>query len=225
MRWMKKGSPKAKPESRSRRWIRRGAWAALGVAILGAAIWFAVCFRRVWTQAGRDETRVADCIVVFGAAEYHGKPSPILRRRLERALELYAAHMAPMVITTGGPEWDPNYTEGGVARDYLVDQGVSEQAVIAEMSAANTAESARRVAKIMRANGYRNCLAVSDPEHMYRIKQLMAEQGVETYASPRSAPIDEGYVGREALAYMAWRSGLAKLWGRKLSLTRRLGGL
>src|SRR5437763_778258 len=94
---------------------------------------------RVDRESRRDEARPSDVIIVMGAAEYRGKPSPVLKRRLDHALELYARHMAPYIMTTGGPGGDPSFTEGGVGRTYLIPQGVPAEAIIVEDESDSTA--------------------------------------------------------------------------------------
>ena len=164
-------------------------------------------------QANTDESRNVDVIVVFGAAEYAGKPSPIYKSRLDHAAELYKRKLAPLVITTGGHGNDPQYTEGGVGRDYLIDAGVPEAKVIAETQSEDTADSAQRVAAIMRANRMQTCLAVSDAYHMSRIKKMMDKQGITAYGAPRkSKQLTDwqraGYYLREVFSLTLWRLGL-----------------
>lgn len=162
-------------------------------------------------QSHKDEARPAGAIVVFGAAQYAGKPSPVWRARLDHAYELYERKLAPMVITTGGSGRDPLYSEGGVGHDYLSNKGISDRHLIAETQGDNTAESAERVTVILRANGLNDCIAVSDAYHLFRIKKLMEAQGVKTYASPRQQPLPISAIGRagtvlrEALSYTLWR--------------------
>src|SRR4051794_5231398 len=136
-------------------------------------------------QSETDETRNADAIVVFGAAEYAGRPSPVLKARLDHSLELYNKSVAPYLITTGGNGDDPNFSEGGVGRAYLMAKGVPDSHIIAETQSDDTNESAQRVAAIMRANKMTTCLVVSDGYHIYRIKHMMAEQGVMAFGAPR----------------------------------------
>ena len=170
---------------------------------------FLYAFGRVWRQATIDEARSADVIIVFGAAEYAGRPSPVFRARLDHALALYKQNLATTVITTGGMAWDPTYSEGGVGRDYLANKGIGDTHLIAETWSDNTAESAERVAKIMRTNGFRTCIAVSDPYHLFRIKRMMEAQGVKTYTSPRPQFLGFGarvaHTSREALSFTLWR--------------------
>ena len=93
--------------------------------------------------------------------------------------------MAPVVITTGGAGQDPEFSEGGVGRDYLLHRGVPEQALIAETQGSDTAQSAARVANIMRENGMRSCIAVSDAYHVFRIRALLEREGIEVEVAPR----------------------------------------
>ncbi len=169
---------------------------------------------RVAREGARQELHAADAIVVFGAAEYAGHPSPVLRARLDHALELFNKGLAPVVITTGGAAADPIFSEGGVGRDYLIRHGVPERDLIAEMQASDTAESAVRVAVIMHANGWRSCIAVSDAYHVFRIKRLLEHEGIgPVYEAPRpeSRPHSVGQRGyavlREACSYLVWRMG------------------
>ena len=147
--------------------------------------WGAVLYRDVRVQSYRDETRPADAIVVFGAAEYAGRPSPVFRARLDHAFDLFKKGIAPVIITTGGKGGEPQLSEGGVGRDYLIQRGIPDDKIIAETQSDDTSQSAARVANIMRTNGFRTCVAVSDGYHMFRIKQMLAEQGIEAYGAPR----------------------------------------
>jgi uncharacterized SAM-binding protein YcdF (DUF218 family) len=187
------------------------------VVVLGgvaALLFIAWTGHRVIAQATHDETRHAGAIVVFGAAEYAGRPSPVLRARLDHALELWQHGYAPLVITTGGAGADPHFSEGGVGHDYLHNHGIPDRYLIAETQGGDTAQSAERVATILRTNNVHDILAVSDAYHMYRIKRLMRAQGVTTYASPRpgsfpQAATQQWLLGlREGLSYLAWKLGV-----------------
>ena len=166
-----------------RRWLSFKSLLAL--LVLALLIWIAVLYREVRVQSFKDETRTADVIVVFGAAEYAGRPSPVFRARLDHAFDLFRKGIAPVIITTGGKGGEPQLSEGGVGRDYLIQRGISEDNVIAETQSEDTSQSTARVANIMRTNGYHSCVAVSDGYHMFRIKQMLAEQGMEAYGAPR----------------------------------------
>jgi uncharacterized SAM-binding protein YcdF (DUF218 family) len=196
--------------ARASRPSRSAGWLALLVAVAAAAWLLAIC-ERILHQGRQDEVRPAAAIVVFGAAEYDGRPSPVYRARLDHAYELFERRIAPMVITTGGSGLDPNFSEGGVGRDYLAARGVPAANLIAETQGADTAQSARRVAVIMRANGLRDCVAVSDPYHVFRVKMMLGREGIAAYTSPRpdSRPHTLGQrilaVAREAASYALWR--------------------
>jgi uncharacterized SAM-binding protein YcdF (DUF218 family) len=185
------------------RWI----WYLLAAFVLYLGIQYA----RVAYQARSDETRPADAIVVFGAAEYSGKPSPVYRARLDHAQSLFARGIAPIVITTGGSGGDPVHSEGGVGREYLLERGVPDRSLIAETQSDDTSESAERVAGIMRRNNMHSCVAVSDGYHLFRIKRMMERQGLTVYGAPR--PENRPLSGwqklriqlKEVLSYTAWR--------------------
>ena len=190
-----------------RSWLARIAAAAVAVY----AFYFAWTCAAIVEQAGRDEARRADAIVVLGAAEYRGRPSPVYRARLDHAFELYKLKLASVVITTGGSGGEATFTEGSVGHDYLVGRGIGDRHLIAETQSNNSAQSAERVATIMEAKGMRSCIAVSDPYHEFRIKRLLEARGIVVYTSPRPlettpAVVDQAMnVAREALSYTLWR--------------------
>ncbi len=169
---------------------------------------------RIVRAATEVPAKKADVIAIFGAAEYAGRPSPVYRARLDHGYELFRKGMAPVVITTGGSGQDPDFSEGGVGRDYLLRRGVPEQALIAETQGSDTAQSAARVANIMRANGMRSCIAVSDAYHVFRIRALLEHEGVQVELAPRpeSRPhhLWERFVAvmREAASYLVWEVGM-----------------
>ena len=181
---------------------------AVGVGILG---FVAVSALHIVRAADLQQTQHADAIVVFGAAEYSGRPSPVYRARLDHAFDLYKLDLAPLVITTGGAGEDPSFSEGGVGRDYLIRRGIPERNLIAETQGSDTAQSASRVGVILRTNGLRTCLAVSDEYHVFRIRKLLEREGVRVYVAPRpdSRPRSRWQrfvaVLREAVSYTAWR--------------------
>jgi uncharacterized SAM-binding protein YcdF (DUF218 family) len=191
---------------------RKSTWLLLACAAAFVA-YVGADFVRIARQARIDEARPADVIIVFGAAEYSGRPSPVFRARLEHGLALYRRGLAPRIIVTGGPGGEIEFTEGAVGRDYLVRSGVPEAVVIAETISKDTSDSAARVATIMRTNGMKTCVAVSDAFHLYRIKRMLTAEGVETYASPRSGKLlnrrqKVALYLREVLSLTLWRLGV-----------------
>jgi uncharacterized SAM-binding protein YcdF (DUF218 family) len=185
------------------------------LALLALATFLAVTAIRVVHEGSLQELHSADAIVVFGAAEYSGRPSPVLRARLDHAFELFQKNIAPVVITTGGAALDPSFSEGGVGRDYLMHRGIPERNLIAETQGSDTAQSATRVAVIMRANGLHSCVAVSDAYHVFRIKKLLEHEGIApVYVAPRPDSRPHGAlqrvyaVMREACSYLVWKLGM-----------------
>lgn len=180
---------------------------ALAAGVLGWCRWV---YAQIERQAGQDQASKADAIAVFGAAEYSGRPSPVYRARLDHAEALYNRGIAPLIITLGGDGGD-EYSEGGVGRAYLMGEGIPESAIIAETHSHNTAESARRIAVIARANGFRRLVVVSDSTHLFRIHEICAANGLDVLTSPRprvpveSSPPDMEPVIHEILSYTAWR--------------------
>jgi uncharacterized SAM-binding protein YcdF (DUF218 family) len=166
---------------------------------------------QVMHEATYDESRPADAIVVFGAAEYVGHPSPVYRARLDHAYQLFERGMAPLIITTGGSGKDPSFSEGQVGRDYLSRMGVPDVNLIAETQAGDTDQSARRVAVILEANELKSALLVSDAYHLYRAKRMMERAGITVYISPRPGSIPKTVWGRwlsalrEAFSYTLYR--------------------
>ncbi len=200
----------ANQHSRSRPWFRLLILFVVFVAAL--LIFLGITAAQIVHTASQQELNPADAIVVFGAAEYSGHPSPVLRARLDHAFDLYQQHLAPVVITTGGAAADPNFSEGGVGNEYLRRRGIPENALIAETQGSDTSQSAERVAVIMRANGFHSCIAVSDAYHVFRIRKLLEHEKIgPVYVAPRpdsrphSALQRVEAVLREASSYLLWK--------------------
>ncbi|MGH9511616.1 MAG: YdcF family protein [Terriglobales bacterium] len=185
----------------------------LGLLLLAVAVTAYLIFIswQIVSLSSKEEIHPADAIVVFGAAQYDGRPSPVFRARLDHAFELFERGLAPTILTTGGSGGDPSYSEGGVGHDYLVHRGVPEPSVIAETQGSDTAQSARRLAVIMRANHMRSCIAVSDAYHVFRIRNLLEHEGMIVYVSPRpdSRPHSVWQRGvallRESASFLLWK--------------------
>jgi uncharacterized SAM-binding protein YcdF (DUF218 family) len=182
-----------------------------GVVVAGAVGWVLWVNGQIRYYARRDEARPADAIAVFGAAEYDGRPSPVLRARLDHALELYRRGLAPMVITLGGGDPTDRHSEGGVGHDYLLAHSVPEGSIIAETESDNTEQSAQRLAVIARANGFNNIVVVSDGTHLFRIHAICEHDGLTVYTSPRPLLRSISRADRlkrlthEIVSYTAWR--------------------
>src|SRR3954470_6645650 len=143
-------------------------WNGIVVGISIVVMSLAYIALRIEQQSTRDEAQPSDVILVLGAAEYRGRPSPVLRARLDHALELYQRGLAPRVMTTGGAGGDPVYTEGGVGRSYLTSRGVPAEVIIVESEGGSTVESVALTGEILRRMGLHSVIVVSDGYHIYR---------------------------------------------------------
>lgn len=181
------------------RWILRVGLAALvGWGAVLAAIWW-------WAQ--RDDRRAADVIVVLGAAQYDGRPSPVLKARLDHAMALWDAGLAPRLLFTGGRRAGDAWSEAQAGRRYAIQHGVAPEAIMIETDSRTTAMSMRGAAAMLAPRGLTRVLLVSDPFHMLRLELLARLNGLEPRVSPtKSSPIaanverNRGYMLRESLA-------------------------
>ena len=166
--------------------------------------------REITEQSKVDEAAPADVIVVLGAAEYRGRPSPVLEARLNHALFLYLKGLAPRILTTGGAGGDPTYTEGDVAHNYLSRHGVPSEAILVESEGESTVHSIVAAAEIMRRFQMRSCIVVSDGYHIFRVKKMLENRGITVYGSPRPEEQRPSYwvYLRQAIAYGLWRIGI-----------------
>lgn len=154
------------------------------IAILAYPAWVAF---QVWQQSHHDELHSADAIVVLGAAQYDGKPSPIFKARLDQAAYLYEERFSATVIVTGGKQAGDRFTEAEAGRIYLQDQGLPSEDILEEDEGRTTLQSLRHTRAIARGENIDSVLFVSDPFHSERIKRMAADLGFdETYASPAS---------------------------------------
>lgn len=188
-------------------------WTAAAV-VAAAVLWVVWVDGQIRYYADRDEARPADAIAVFGAAEYDGRPSPVLRARLEHALALYQRGLAPLIITLGGGDPTDLHSEGGVGHDYLLAHGVPERAIIAETESDDTEESAERLAVIAQKNGLRTIDVVSDGTHLFRIHAICEHDGLQVYTSPR--PVGRSIAASQRFRRLAHEVGSYTAWRLKL---------
>ncbi len=139
---------------------------------------------RVWQQGGQDEQRTVDAIVVLGAAQYDGRPSPVFAARLDHAVDLWRSGIATSFVVTGGKLPGDRTTESAVARRFAIDHGVPGSVIYGEHDAHNTLDSLRAIAAMMLARGQRSAVFVSDPTHMLRVLRIAKDLGIEAYGSP-----------------------------------------
>ncbi len=170
--------------------------------------------QEIHQQSIIDEAQAADAIIVLGAAEYRGKPSPVLEARLNHALFLYLKGLAPRIITTGGAGGDPVFTEGSVGRAYLSERGVPPEAIVVEREGESTAQSVAAVVEIMRRMNLKSAIVVSDGYHIFRVKKMLESSGMRVFGSPRPSQTPGGWRERwvdvrQAVGYLLWRAGIA----------------
>jgi len=171
-----------------------------GVLITVIVAW-SVSAASVLLWGARDRARSSDAIVVLGAAQYVGRPSPVLRARLDHALDLWQRGLAPRLIFTGGTGVGDTTSEAAVSRIYALKHGVPDTAILMENEGRTTRESLAAVSAIMHARQMRTAILVSDPFHMLRLRILSTQYGVDAYTSPtKTSPISANKA--QALAYV-----------------------
>jgi len=185
--------------STSRRVLRLGIRVVAVIAGL-AALYVVVTFVQVWRASNRDGARTADAIIVLGAAQYNGVPSPVLAGRLDHAAELYEAGIAPLVVVTGGKQQGDQFTEAGAGAAYLESLGVPGDAIERETTGDSSWESLASAARFLREDGITSVVLVSDPYHAMRIEGIAEELGLEASVSPADTPSTLGDLLRETVA-------------------------
>ena len=205
-------SGQAQRRRRSRwRGVRRWVGAAVVLALLAPPLLGASLVGAIYWQARTDETRPVDAIVVLGTSQWNGRPAPVLRARLDRALEVWADGVSPLIVVTGGKQPGDQFTEAEASRDYLVERGIPERAILLEGEGRDSWQSMRGVAAILDGRGVSRVLLVSDGFHLLRL-ELMAERlGLDAYSTAADGspirlggPGEFGYVVREAAGIAAF---------------------
>jgi uncharacterized SAM-binding protein YcdF (DUF218 family) len=171
------GSPARRP-----RW-RLLARIALGIGLV-SAVYLAVTFGQVYRASRNDGARSARAIVVLGAAQYDGRPSPVFRYRLDHALGLYEARYAARIVVTGGRQEGDRFTEAEAGYRYLRDQGVPEEVLLREVAGSNTYESLEEAAGFLIEQGLTDVVLVTDGYHAYRVRAIAEELGLDATVSP-----------------------------------------
>lgn len=204
---------------RKRGWFARFFNTCLLLALIAMAGWTLWVYHGIKTTAQIDNAQTADAIAVFGAAEYAGRPSPVLHARLDKAVALYNRGIAPVIITLGGGgDKDSGKTEGGVGRDYLLANGVPYDRIVAETTSVDTEQQVQRLAEIAKRDHLQHIVVVSDGTHLFRIALLCQRAGLDVYTSPRAplGHIDEldsaERTTHEILSYTSVRLNLHISW-------------
>jgi uncharacterized SAM-binding protein YcdF (DUF218 family) len=181
------------------------------IATLGVASYSLYLYGQIRASAVRDEAQPADAIVVLGAAQYNGRPSPVLKARLDHALQLYSNGLAQNIITTGSYGADPNFSEAEVGRKYLVKLGADMTHIVTEQGSGTTYDSIQAVSGLLKAKGWTKAIVVSDGFHLFRAKRMFGDHGIQVFTSPApDSPIESGssqtwHSVREVLLFSAYR--------------------
>ena len=167
------------------------------VGCLGVGVVAGYATFRIWMQGQRDEQRPADAIVVMGAAQYDGRPSPLFAARLDHAVELFRAGIAQRLIVTGGKADGDRTTEAATARAYAIAHGVPAGDILGEDASRTTLESIRAVGTVLRDHGLKDAVFVSDRPHMLRVLRMAADEGITAWGSPTAtSPIEHDPPGQ-----------------------------
>lgn len=188
--------------------VRRVITVVLAVAML----WVVSVPFRVWWDARGEDHRASDAIIVLGAAQYNGRPSPVLEARLRKARELWRADVAPVIVTVGGGARGDATTEAAAGREWLAANDVASEAVVAVAVGDNTQTSLDAVWEVFDERGWESAVLVTDPWHTFRAKAMARSVGIDAVSAPaRSGPVVQTrqvqarYILRESLAYYRWR--------------------
>ncbi len=154
------------------------------VAVVATVLYVVVTFLQVWNASTNDGHDKAEAIIVLGAAQYDGTPSPVLEGRLEHAIDLYGAQVAPIVVVTGGKQPGDRFTEAAASYTYLRAAGVPEAAILREEQGANTWEQLAAATRELRSRGMTSAVLVSDDYHAYRLDRIAHELGLIAQVSP-----------------------------------------
>jgi uncharacterized SAM-binding protein YcdF (DUF218 family) len=192
----------------------------IGFTVLLLVVYLGVTFVQVWLASRRDDARPAEAIVVFGAAQYNGRPSPVLRARLDHAARLYEDDVAPVIVVTGGKRPGDDTNEAGASADYLRrEYGIGDDAVLREVSSENSWQQMASAANELRKRDKEQVILVTDPFHAARVQAMAEELGLDSHVSPtRTSPID----GTREMKHFA-RETVAVAAGRVVGFRRLMG--
>lgn len=190
----------------------RGLRRLLLATLVGVAIAYIVSFVMVLVVSRRDQRLEADAIVVLGAAQYNGRPSPVLKARLDHAVTLFQAELSPLIVVTGGTAQGDSESEATVSRRYLLSHGIPDAAVVVRPEGRSTVASMEAVGKWLEQRDLHSVLLVSDPFHMCRLRFEARRMNLTPYTSPtptspisRSRTRELGFMATEALKMpVAW---------------------
>ena len=174
------------------RWFRIGWKVALGVVVI-LALYVGGTFVQVWQASRDDQAQEAGAIVVMGAAQYNGVPSPVFEARLDHGRELYEQGLSDVVVVTGGRQEGDEFSEAQAGALWLEERGVPEEALRLEVQGRNSWESLAASARFLEEDGIDDVMIVSDPFHSKRLEEIASEVGLEAFVSPTTdSPVSGG---------------------------------
>lgn len=175
--------------------------------VLAALAYYAFNLVQVFATGRSDQARAVDAIVVMGAAQYDGRPSPQLAGRLDHVVTLYSEGFASLVVVTGGKQPSDRFTEAEASRDYLLERGVPASAILLESEGHSTYQSMEGVAELLASRGLRRVLVVTDPFHSLRSRMIAEDVGLQAYVSPTPHTVVSG--GQEVRRTFLEAAGVA----------------
>jgi uncharacterized SAM-binding protein YcdF (DUF218 family) len=178
---------------------RRRRWGAGRVVVVGLLLvlglvvgYYLISLYQVWSTGRSDGARPVDAIVVMGAAQYDGEPSPVLAARLDHVVDLWPEALAPLIVVTGGNQPGDRFTEAEASAAYLVERGVPADAIVQEADSGDTFESLRGVSELLAERGLDEVLIVTDPYHSLRSRIIAEDFGLDAWVSPTRYSVVDG---------------------------------
>lgn len=166
-----------------RRWLRTLVRAGL-LLVAALTAYVAITFVQVWNASTQTHEDPTEAIIVLGAAQYDGVPSPVLQARLDHALELHEAGVSDTIVVTGGKQPGDRFTEAAASYDYLRAAGIPERSILREEQGENTWEQLAAATRFLGDRGITSAVLVSDDYHAYRLDRIAHELGLDAQVSP-----------------------------------------
>lgn len=204
--WLDRRRGRLDAMSPARRNVGRAVRAVL-LLFTAFALYYVISLYQVWSTGRSDQARPVDAIVVMGAAQYDGRPSPQLAARLDHVVELWPQGVAPVVVVTGGNQPGDRFTEADASAAYLTERGVPPAAILREGESRTTYESLQNVARLLRERGLQRVVIVTDPFHSLRSRLIAEDAGLEAYVSPTRTSVVAG--GTSFVRHLEEAAGVA----------------
>jgi len=192
------------------------------VVLVASVAYLAATFATVWSAAHHDGARPASAIVVLGAAQYDGRPSPALKARLDHVIELWRKDEGAVVVVTGGKQPGDRFTEATASATYLRSQGVPDAKILREVNGRSSFQSLADSATFLKRKGLERVVLVSDAYHSARIERIAEEVGLDASVSPTPATREGAQVGRYAKETLAVAAGRIVGFRRAAGLSNRV---